>query len=169
MIRHLTQRGEYAMKTLIAYYSQSGQTKQMAEMIAEKTGADLYEIVPQRTYNDDMWKAWDEAQVERKENNYPALKGELPDISGYDTILIGTGIWGYTMANPVTSFVRAMDFTGKKVSAFWTFYNHDEKADEDFQAAAKDGTYIHGLPLPRSLTGNQRKTSDAMDAWIRTL
>ena len=40
------------MKALIAYYSQFGQTKRMAEMIAEKTGADLYEIVPARTYNE---------------------------------------------------------------------------------------------------------------------
>ena len=84
------------MKTLVAYYSQSGQTKRMAEMIAGKLGADLYEIAPVRKYNDDMWKAWDEAQAERKNDKYPALKGELPDISGYDTILLGTGIWGYT-------------------------------------------------------------------------
>ena len=157
------------MKTLIAYYSQSGQTKRMAEMIAEKTGADLYEIVPDRSYNDDMWKAWDEAQAERKDNNYPALKGELPDISGYDTILIGTGIWGYTMANPVTTFVRTLDFTGKKVSAFWTFYDHDEKADTDMKNNTRGSEYISGLPLPRSLTSNRQKTSDAMDQWIRTL
>lgn len=157
------------MKALIAYYSQSGQTRKMAEMIAEKTGGDLYEIVPARTYNDDMWKAWDEAQVERNADNYPALKGELPDLGGYDTILIGTGIWGYTMANPVTTFVRSMDFTGKKVSAFWTFYDHDEKADADFKTAAKKGVYVAGLPLPRSLIGSEKKTRDAMDRWIRTL
>lgn len=157
------------MKALITYYSQSGQTKRMAEMIAEKTGADLYEIVPVRTYNDDIWKAWDEAQVERAENNYPELKGEMPDISEYDTILIGTGVWGYTLANPVTSFVRATDFTGKKVSAFWTFYDHDEKMDSDMQAETKGAQYVKGLPLPRSLTGNREKTSEAMDQWIRTL
>ena len=45
------------MKTLIAFYSQSGQKKKYAQMIAEKMGADLYEIVPERTYNSDMWKA----------------------------------------------------------------------------------------------------------------
>ena len=61
-----------------------------------------------------MWKAWDEAQAERQENNYPALKGELPDISEYDLILIGGASWGYTLANPVLSFVRNMDFNGKK-------------------------------------------------------
>lgn len=157
------------MKTLVAYYSQSGQTGQMAKMIAEKTGADLYEIIPDRTYNSDMWKAWDEAQVERRENRYPALKGELPDLSVYDVILIGTGIWGFTMTNPVFSFMRSMDFTGKTVSAFWTFYDHDEKVNDDMKSEAKNARYVRGLPLPRSLTGNRKKTSDAMDQWIRTL
>ena len=157
------------MKTLIAYYSQSGQTKHMAEMIAEKAGADLYEIIPARTYNSDMWKAWDEAQVERQENKYPVLKGELPDISGYDMIILGTGIWGYTMANPVTSFIRQMDFTGKKMSAFWTFYDHDEKVDGDMKECLKNAEYVKGLPLPRSLTSSRDRTSDAMDRWIRTL
>ena len=157
------------MKTLIAYYSQSGQTKRMAEMLAEKLGADLYEIVPERKYNDDMWKAWDEAQVERKENKYPTLKGDLPDISGYDTILLGTGIWGYTMANPVTSFIRQMDFTGKKMSAFWTFYDHDEKVDADMRDSLKGADYVKGLPLPRSLTSSRVRTGEAMDQWIRTL
>lgn len=157
------------MKTLIAYYSQSGQTKQMAQMLAEKLDADLYEIIPERTYNDDMWKAWDEAQVEIRENNYPKLQGGMPDITGYDTILIGTGIWGYTMANPVVSFIRKMDFVGKKMSAFWTFYDHDEKVDEDMRMSLKGAEYIKGLPLPRKLTSSKEKTSDEMDQWIRTL
>ena len=157
------------MKTLIAYYSQSGQTRRMAEMIAEKTGADLYEIVPARVYSADMWKAWDEAQIERKEDNYPSLKGDMPDISGYDTIILGTGIWGYTMANPVTSFIRRMDFSGKKMSAFWTFYDHAEKVDGDMRNELKGANYVTGLPLPRSLTSNKAKTSEAMDRWIRTL
>lgn len=159
------------MKKLVAYYSQSGQTKRMAEMIAEKTGADLYEIEPVRKYNADMWKAWDEAQAERQENNYPALKGELPDISGYDVILIGGASWGYTLANPVTSFVRKMDFSGKKVTAFWTFYDHDEKWNGDMKTEVelRGGTYTNGLPLPRSLTSNKVKTSDAMDQWLKTI
>lgn len=157
------------MKTLIAFYSQSGQTKKYAQMIAEKMGADLYEIVPERTYNSDMWKAWDEAQVERNENKYPTLKGELPDISGYDRIILGTGIWGYTMANPVISFIHAMNFDGKKMSAFWTFYDHDEKVNQDMKDSLKGAEYVDGLPLPRSLTGNREKTDKAVDRWIQTL
>ena len=157
------------MKTLVVFYSQSGQTKKYAQLIAEKLGADLYEIIPERKYNNDMWKAWDEAQVERNENNYPALTGELPDISGYDRIILGTGIWGYTMANPVISFIRAMDFTGKKMSAFWTFYDHDEKVNGDMKDVLKGAEYVDGLPLPRSLTGSREKTDKAIEHWIKTL
>jgi flavodoxin len=155
------------MKTLIAYYSQSGQTKQMAELLAGKIKADLYEIVPERKYDDDMWKAWEEAQEERRENSYPALKGDLPDLSNYDTVILGTGIWGLTMANPLISFLQKMDFTGKKMSAFWTFYDHDEKVNEDLKRSLKNAEYVDGLPLPRSLTGNAEKLNETMDAWIR--
>lgn len=157
------------MKTLIAYYSQSGQTKQMAEMIAKKLEADLYEIIPVRKYNADMWKAWDEAKAERKDDRYPALSGDMPDLAQYDRILLGTGIWGYTMANPVASFIRRMDFTGKKMSAFWTFYDHDEKVDGDMRDCLKGAEYVMGLPLPRSLTSDKKRTSNAMDQWIQTL
>ena len=157
------------MKTLIAYYSQSGQTKKYARMIAEKMGADLYEIIPDRKYNDDMWKAWDEAQVERRENKYPALRGELPDLSGYDRVILGTGIWGFTMTNPIISFIHQMNFTGKKMSAFWTFYDHDEKVNADMKDALKGAEYVDGLPLPRSLTSSQEKTEKAMENWIKTL
>ena len=154
---------------LIAYYSQSGQTKRFAQLIAEKLGAELYEVAPLRKYNDDMWKAWDEAKAEREENKYPALKGELPDISKYDTIIIGSGVWGFTFSNPVFTFMRGLDFTGKKVSAFWTFYDHDEKCNNDMRSETKGGEHINGLPLPRSLTADKEETIKAIDEWIKTL
>ena len=107
--------------------------------------------------------------MERNENKYPLLKGELPDISGYDRIILGTGIWGYTMANPVISFIHVMNFDGKKMSAFWTFYDHDEKVNQDMKDSLKGVEYADGLPLPRSLTGNRIKTDKAVDQWIKTL
>lgn len=154
---------------LVAYYSQTGQTKKFAEIIAKMTNADIYEIVPVRKYNDDMWKAWDEAQIERAENKYPALRGELPDISKYDTVIIGSGVWGFTLANPIFSFMRTMDFAGKKVSSFWTFYDHDEKYNNDMRAETRNGTYKDGLALPRSLTADKAKTEKAIEKWLKTI
>ena len=154
-------------KILIAYYSQTGMTKRMAEIIKKKTNADIYEIIPVKKYNDDMWKAWDEAQIERANGTFPELKNELPNISKYDVILVGGGVWGYTLSNPVDSFMQKMDFQGKRVSAFWTFYDHDEKYNIDMKKKTKNGKYIDGLPLPRSLISNNTKLNESIDNWIK--
>lgn len=153
------------MKTLVAYYSQSGQTKRYGELISRKLNADVYEIKPILPYDEDMWKAWDEAQIERKNDSIRDIKKPLPDLSNYDLIIIGSGTWGYTLANPVFKFLRSLDFSGKAVSGFWTFYDHDEKVSEDLEKETKGSKYIKGLPIPRSL----RNVENKIDEWIKTL
>lgn len=153
------------MKILVAYYSQSGETKKYGNLIANKLNADVYEIKPVKEYNEDMWKAWDEAQIERNSNSLRDIKIPLPDLSNYDLIIIGSGVWGYTLANPVFKFIRALNFNNKKVSGFWTFYDHDEKIEEDLEKETKGSKYIKGLPLPKSLN----KKEEAINKWIETL
>lgn len=104
-------------RILIVYYSQTNNTRTAAEMLRAELGADIAEITPETPYNMDMWKAWDEAQAERKDWNLRPLKS-LPDLSAYSTILIGTPVWGYTLANPVFAFMRQSDFSGKRVFGF---------------------------------------------------
>lgn len=156
-------------KILIAVYSQSGQSMRAANMIQKKLKADIYVIKPYRTYNDDMWKAWDEAQAEMETDTYPDLIGELPDVQAYDTIIVGGPVWGMTLANPVVTFMRNVNLKGKKVSAFWTYYDHDEKYDQAMMEFSEGADYVSGLALPRSLTGNAKKTEDKMNDWIKTL
>lgn len=156
-------------RVLIAYYSQTGETRRAAGILAEKLGAELYEIIPDRSYDPDMWKAWDEAQAERKDNDYPALRGELPDLTNYDMVIIGGPVWGFTLANPVTTFLRETDFSGRTVSAFWTFYDHDEQYDNAMRENARNAVYVTGLALPRSVTSSKKRMNEAADHWIRTL
>ena len=156
-------------KILIAVYSQSGQSMRITNIIKEKLQADLYEIKPKRKYNDDMWKAWDEAQEEMATNAYPGLIGELPDLQEYDTVIVGGPVWGMTLANPVVTFMRNVDLMGKQVSAFWTFYDHDEKYDNAMKDYSMGADYVRGLSLPRSITGNAKKIEDKINQWIKTL
>ena len=151
-------------KTIVVFYSQTNNTRQAAQMLAEAIGADIAEIDVVKPYNDDMWKAWDEAQEERKDWSIRPLKN-LPDISAYETVVIGTPVWGYTLANPVFAFMRQADLSGKRVYGFWTFYDHDEKCDADFKAETRGGEYVKGLPLPRSLTGNRSEYKKAIRAF----
>lgn len=140
-------------KILVVYYSQTNNTRTAAEMLARELGADIARIESTTPYDMDMWKAWDEAQAERKDWDLRQLKN-LPDLSAYSTILVGTPVWGYTLANPIFAFMRQSDFSGKRVFGFWTFYDHDEQCDADFKRESK-GSYAKGLPLPRRLTGNK--------------
>lgn len=141
----------------------------IAHMLQKKISADIYEIIPDRKYNDDMWKAWDEAQEEIKNNTYPRLMNGIPDLSTYDTIIVGGPVWGMTLANPVVTFMRNVKLEGKKVSSFWTFYDHDEKYDHAMSDMSKGANYITGLPLPRFVTGNVKKLESAINEWVHTI
>ena len=156
-------------KTLVAYWSQSGQTRRVAELVAGKAAADLYEVEVDRAYDDDMWKAWDEAQAETASGNMPKVVSPLPDLARYDTVLVGTGVWGMTLSNPALSFLEAIDLAGKRVSGFWTFYDHDEKVQGDLDRLAKGADVVPGLPCPRSLTGDPEELGAAVDAWLKTI
>lgn len=84
-----TEAPEENGKILVAYFSWSGNTEEMASYIAEQTGGDLYEIEPQNAYPTDYNECGDVALIERDENARPPI-ANLPDsIEEYDTIFIG--------------------------------------------------------------------------------
>lgn len=155
--------------TLIVYYSQTGQSKRIAELLGKRLNADLAEIQTVRTYNDDMWKADEEAKQELKEGRLPELRGKLPDITPYKTVIIGGPVWGQTLSNPILSFMRQTDFREKMVSSFWTFYDHDENYNRDMKREAKGATVLNGLSLPRYITGNLSRLNSAIESWVKVL
>ncbi|MBQ7450829.1 flavodoxin [bacterium] len=106
-------------KILIAYYSYSGNTKSTAEKIQSVVGGDLFEIKPVQQYPNDYNEVVAIAKKEKAQNFKPELikKG---DISGYDTIFIGTPVWWWTFATPVRTFLSENDFTGKTIMPFCT-------------------------------------------------
>lgn len=106
-------------KTLIAYYSYSGNTKAVAEMIKELTGGDMFEIEPQNTYPANYNDAVNQAQKE-KEAKFKPLLVNNGNVSEYDTIYLGTPVWWYTFASPVRTFLAENDFSGKTIIPFCT-------------------------------------------------
>lgn len=157
------------MKKLLVYYSKTGTVDKLAKMIAKKFGADLYQIKSQRIYAPDMWKAWDEAQEEIKAKKMPEINDDLPDLSSYDEIIVGGPVWGYSISNPIHAYLNQTNFQNKPVSAFWTYYDHDEKYVQTFKAAAHDFKYIDGLPLSMSIINNESLLNEAVDKWLATL
>lgn len=107
-------------KTLVAYFTYSGNAKKVAERVADIAGADLFEIKPEIPYSDDYQTCVDAARKELKENARPALAGKVEDINQYDTIILGFPNWCRTCPMPVLSFVEDYDLSGKKIYSFVT-------------------------------------------------
>lgn len=113
-------------KTLVVYYSASGNTERVAKDIAEAAGADLFEIVPTEVYtSEDLNWTNSDSRVSREHDDeslrdVPLTTTEAPDWDSYDTVFIGYPIWWGIAAWPVDTFVKNNDFTGKTVIPFAT-------------------------------------------------
>ena len=114
--------GDPASDTLVVYFSWSGNTQEMANYIAEQTGAYLVEIVPEEpyegSYND---VAYGRAQEEAETNARPAVSQatyDLIDMENYDTVLVGYPIWWHTAPMVVGTFLEHYDWTGKDIYPF---------------------------------------------------
>ena len=113
-------------KTLVVYYSASGNTERVGKDIAEAAGADLFEIVPTEVYtSEDLNWTNSDSRVSREHDDeslrdVPLTTTEVPDWDSYDTVFIGYPIWWGIAAWPVDTFVKNNDFTGKTVIPFAT-------------------------------------------------
>ena len=115
-----------AGKTLVVYYSATGNTKDVAEKIAKITDGDLFEIEPKEPYTDDDldWTN-DDSRVSKEHDDESLRDVELVSTNvenwdSYDTVYIGYPIWWGIAAWPVDNFVKDNDFTGKTVIPFCT-------------------------------------------------
>ena len=166
-------------KILVVYFSRTGEqytvgtidkgnTAIVAEMIAEKTGADLYEILPETDYPYTYSALTDVAKKEQNNNARPKIKGELPDVSKYDTIFIGAPVWWGDWPMICYTFFESVDLSGKKLVPFST---HEGSGLSGF-----DRKLASAVPGAEVLTGQafrgndcQNKQSDiraAVNKWI---
>ena len=150
-------------KTLVVYFSWSGNTEEMANHIAEQTGGDLFEIEPKTPYPDDYNETGDIAEKERDENARPEI-ADLPDsIEEYDTILVGYPIWWHTAPMIIGTFLENYDLTGKEIYPFTQSASMDTeqfKNSMDFVRENAANANVHdGLFVSESDT-------DGIDAYL---
>lgn len=113
-------------KTLVVYFSGSGNTKRVAEDIAAATGGTLFELVPVTPYTSaDLSWTTSGSRVNREHDNeslrdIPLVTTTPENFDEYDTVFIGYPIWWGIAAWPVNNFVKNNDFTGKTVIPFAT-------------------------------------------------
>lgn len=157
-------------RTLVVYYSATGNTQRVAEYIAAATGGDLFELVPSDPYTDaDLdWTDENSRVVHEYENeserDVALEQTSVENWAEYDTVFIGYPIWWGIAAWPVNTFIDANDFSGKTVIPFCTSSSSGLGDSGDLLAeAAGTGNWLEGERFRSSAS-----ESDVTD-WVNGL
>ena len=157
-------------KTLIAYFSITGTTKNFAKMISSITKGDLFEIKPSEKYQESDLDWQDTNSRAVKEKDDPSCRPELaklvPNFDQYETVFLGFPIWWFTAPKIINSFIDKHDLTGKTVIPFITSFGTDIlKADSDLKDSCKS--------KPNWVSGKRFCSFDAdlvsVKSWIKSL
>lgn len=157
-------------RTLVVYFSATGNTQEAADYIAAATGGDLFALEPVEPYSDaDLNWTDDNSRVVYEHDNPDARVVELveatvPDWEAYDTVFIGYPIWWGIAAWPVDGFVAANDFTGKTVIPFCTSSSSRlGESGELLAEAAGTGNWLEGMRFSSGVSEAD------VQAWIEDL
>ncbi len=149
-------------KTLIAYYSYSGNTRAVAEKIKKLTGGDLFEIKSVKSYPANYNDMINLAQKE-KETGYKPELTETIDLADYDTIYLGTPVWWYTFASPIRTFLSENDFSGKTIKPYCTHGGGGaSNTFSDIKKLCPDAVVKEGLEFIE----NSAKDAE-LEAWVK--
>ena len=152
---------------LIAYFSWSGNTEAVAQIIAEQTGGDLFAIEPATPYTDDYDELLDVARQEQSEDARPELAAQVENWADYDVIFVGYPNWWNDAPMAVYTFLESYDFTGKTLIPFNTSASGGFGRSLDGIAESAAGAAIlEGLGLT---SGELEGAEDAVTAWLDKL
>lgn len=157
-------------RSLVVYFSASGNTETAAEYIADAANADLFELVPVDPYTDaDLnWTA-DGSRVNQEHENESLRDVKLAETTvtnwaDYDTVFIGYPIWWGIAAWPVNDFIQSNDFSGKTVIPFCTSTSSGlGQSAELLEELAGNGNWLEGRRF------SERVSQSDVQSWIDSL
>lgn len=135
---------------LIAYFSWSGNTEQMAQLIQAETGGDLFKIEPAVPYTEDYDTLLEVARQEQAEDARPELAAQVENWDSYDVVFVGYPDWWNDAPMAVYAFLETYDWTGKTLVPFCTSGGSgfgrslDKLPGSAPGAAILDGLHING-------------------------
>ena len=151
-------------------YITKGNTMILAEMIASKTGSDIFEIQPAKKYPADYDTCIDIAKKELNAKARPAIL-EDKDVSEYDTVYFGYPIWWGDLPMCFYTFIEAHDWNGKKIIPFCTHEGSGLAGTErNLKRALKGAEIMKGLAVRGSTAQNDKSGAErAIDSWLNGL
>lgn len=157
-------------KTLVVYYSASGNTKAVAEIVAEAAGADTFELIPTEIYtNDDLNWTNNSSRVSREHDDeslrdVPLNETTVENWDEYETVFIGYPIWWGIAAWPVDNFIKSNDFSDKTVIPFCTAASSGiGQSGKLLEEMAGSGSWQEGIRF------RERPDRDDVVSWVEGL
>lgn len=156
---------EETSNSIVVYFSQTGTTRPLALKIAEMTGSDVYEIVPEVPYTDaDIDYGNNSSRANREQNDdsaRPAIAGEPIDLSGYDTVYLGYPIWWGTIPRIIQTFMDTYDLSGKTIMPFCT--SHSSGIGSSVSAIRQ---YCPNAEVKDGYRGSGQINEDEIKQWL---
>ena len=149
---------------LITYFSWSGNTEQVAQIIQQETGGDLFEITPATPYTDDYNELLDIAQQEQSDNARPELAGQVENWEQYDTVFVGYPNWWSDAPMAVYTFVESYDWNGKTLIPFNTSASGGfGRSLSGLEESASGATILEGISFTERTLGDAQSE---VTAWL---
>lgn len=155
-------------KILVAYFSASGVTAEVAKTLAKAADADIYEITPKVPYTKADLNWMDKksrSSVEMKNKAFrPEIKGRCENMADYDVVFVGFPIWWYVAPTIINTFLESYDFSGKKIIPFATSGSSGlGNTVSELKPSAEGAEFLEG----RMLNGNH--STDSLAQWVESL
>jgi len=152
---------------LVAYFSYSGNTREIAGQIHKILGGDIFEIQSVKPYPDDYDAVVQQARQELKSAHKPALKTKIENIKPYDLVFIGYPNWCGTIPAPVTAFLLEYDFSGKTIAPFCTHEGSGlGRSAADISKFCPKSAVLEGFAIRG---GDVKAAQNKVSEWLRKI
>lgn len=154
-------------KILVAYFSWSGNTREIASQIHGRVGGDIFEIRTEKPYPADYRACTEAAQREQKSDARPALEAGVADMATYDVVFVAGPCWWGTIPMAVFTFLEGHDFAGKTLIPVVTHEGSGlGRSAEDIARLCPDAKILPGLAIRGS---GVRSAQDEVSSWLRAI
>lgn len=154
-------------RSLVAYFSRSGNTRVIAGVIHRQLKTDLFEIEPAAPYPADYFQTVEQAKNQRENGIRPALKNSIADIDRYQTVYLGFPIWGTSIPPVVQTFLASHNFTDKLLIPFITHGGYGS-GDSEAVLAALVPAARRDKPLVMECD-QERRTTETVNDWLEAV
>lgn len=158
------------MKKIVVYYSYTGNTKKIANMIKEKLNCDILELTPKIPFSTDYQAVVDEYQNNSIQNKSVGINDIKLDLNQYDEIIVGTPVWWYTISPVVVTFLKNYNLDNKTIIPFATNAGWIGKTFKDIEKLCPNSKIEKEMNIVFESYSDKLKTNEKeIDNWIDKL